>query len=115
MKFKADLTTEVNIEFPDPKRIEAYYIDGDWKETFYTYTDLEDMVEDLSLTLFLAGTYVQEINGEYKAVKDVEGFPYFVKTEDNGTTVWVSSAEECGEIRATMEDLVVEYVDKEEE
>lgn len=47
MKFKATLECEIEVDFSDKEKAQAYFIDGDWKEYFYTFDGLDEFTRHL--------------------------------------------------------------------
>lgn len=46
--FKAEIKTEWIITFHDPEKAKAFFIDGDWKDYFFTFNGLKDLSEHLA-------------------------------------------------------------------
>ena len=115
-KYEVNLSSEYTVTFPDEQRIIDYYIDGDWKETFYTFSDIEDLIRNL-MYIFVRTDLESQTGkeGEHYLCKDIEGFPTFIRDKDN-RDLFVSSHEECGTIIVEREDeLDVDYVTLKEE
>ena len=98
MKFRTTLMAEVDVEFVTPDVTKAYFIDGDWGQTFYTYVDLEDMAQSLAYTF--ERTSDVYIKGKGLA-KDIEGYPIFEQDYDNN--YYYFKDPECGEVRVWYE------------
>jgi hypothetical protein len=79
MKITATLEQEMKVEFTEPEKAKAFFIDGDWKNSFYTFKNLEDLAESLMLNTkdkLLFREHWHE-DKEIKSGAKVEGFPVF--------------------------------------
>lgn len=78
------LQTDIRVILHDPEKTEDYFIDGDWKNYFFTFSDLDDLIEHLAYAARYMGTEWKH-NPEksaYDTVIDIEGFPYFHMSSD---------------------------------
>ena len=79
-KIRCSFEMEIDINFQDTDKAKSYYIDGDWKESFYSLADLEEVAEQLSYSFYVEDEKWDKI---LKAViKFVEGFGTFVKKDN---------------------------------
>jgi hypothetical protein len=110
-KYEVDLSSRYNVTFPDEEKIISYYIEGDWKETFYTFSDIEDMIRSIIYSFVRTDTeHKKDSDNEYYSCKVIEGYPEFVRDEDN-RDLYVSAWEDCGTIILEREDeLDVDFV-----
>jgi len=94
MKFETEMTQKINVEFSDPKKAEAFFIESDWKETFYTFTDLSDVVDHLAFAVrnSMRGETYDSKSGERYI--NIEGFPTF--SYKDGKLIADESDEHCG-------------------
>lgn len=95
MKFETDLTQQITVDFSAPAKATAFFIDGDWKESFYTFSDLEAVAEHLafaSRASMRGETYSPE-GGKFT---HIEGFPTFAYKD--GKLIADSHEQDCGVI-----------------
>jgi hypothetical protein len=76
---RVDLRAEINVVFVDPSLAYEFFIDGDWKEGFWTFEDLDELAEHLAYAFHMTSGEYKEIDGEHQHIRDLEGFPYFVR------------------------------------
>jgi hypothetical protein len=110
-KYEVNLSSEYAVTFPDEQKIIDYYIDGDWKETFYEFYGIEDMIRSIIYSFVRTGTQMlKDELGNYYFCKVIEGYPEFVRDDDN-RDLYTSSHEECGTIIIEREcELDVDFV-----
>lgn len=112
-KYVVDLSAKYKVTFPDEQKVIDYFIEGDWKNTFYTFGDLDDLCEHLIMAFFHEDS---RFNHELKSFyKFIEGFyPFY---SDSNTGLWTSTDEESGAIIQVEEEeeLDIEYCQEEEE
>lgn len=107
-KFCASFEMELDITFSDPKKAEEFFIHGDWKDSFWTVDDLEELTESLAMAFHVQPEDYSKEHGGF--VRSVEGFGIFVLDKDNSRR-WVSSSIEGIEIVAEYEqELYVSHV-----
>lgn len=84
MKFTATLEQEIKVVFTEPEKAKAFFIDGDWRESFFEFSHLEQLAEFLMLNtsdkLRVMDHWRED--GELHFGANIEGFPYFYKTAD---------------------------------
>ncbi|WP_321532296.1 hypothetical protein [uncultured Desulfuromonas sp.] len=107
-RYCASFEMEIDVTFSDPKKAEEFFIHGDWKDSFWTIDDLEELTESLAMAFHVQPEdYSKEHCG---FVRSVEGFGIFVLDKDNSRR-WVSSSIEGIEIVAEYEEeLYVSHV-----
>lgn len=44
MEYKVELKTEISVEFENEGLVESFFFDSDWKESFYDFDDLTELV-----------------------------------------------------------------------
>lgn len=107
-KFKATLEQEVTVTFTNPEGVISEFIDSNWRETFYTLDDLEEVVDHL--TYAFVRTPDNWVGKTGKFVKFIEGFGEF---ESDGNS-YVCRFVHAGDIRIEeTEALYVSNVDEE--
>lgn len=77
------IQTDVRVILHEPEKTKDYFIDGDWKETFFTFSDLDDLIDFLAHTtqrLKSDFVYIAEEKKGYRQI-DIEGFPYFIRDD----------------------------------
>lgn len=47
-KMRVELKAEIDVTFSHPEKVEAVFIEGDWKECFWELYDLEEVVTHLA-------------------------------------------------------------------
>lgn len=113
-KFKATLSAEFTVDFEDEKKAESFFLEGDWKESFYEFEDLEELVEHLLLNFFNADEKWDTDEG--KRYKNVEGMGTYYLFSD--TKEWKLIPKEgnelpCGQITLKeIDSLGCEYVNE---
>ena len=96
MKFRTELKCEIDIEFIDPEKTKAYFIDGDWSNCFHSLLDLQELSEHLSFDFHHEG---DSYNATHCAmVRSPEGFGTYVKQKDRSYQLTQEIAEEIGQI-----------------
>ena len=93
MAHRIEISTEIDIQFSDESKAEAFFIEGDWKETFFTFNDLEDV------SRHIAYGFQQAVGGWMVSNVDIEGFGRF----EHKDKLWTSEYEEFGAIYIRIE------------
>ncbi len=112
-KYVIDLSAKYHVTFPDEQKAIDYFIDGDWKNTFYTFSDLGELSEHIVFGFFREDSkFDHEKNLFYKFF---EGFYPFYSGINLG--IWTSTDEENGTIVQIeeLEELDIEYCQEVEE
>lgn len=75
------IQTEMSVVFHHPEKTESYFIDGDWKNYFYSLDDLDELAETIALGARCSGVNLHKDSetSNYEWVIDIEGFPLFYK------------------------------------
>ena len=97
------------VQFDDGDMAEEYFIDSDWRNTFFSVDCLEDVCEIIAHGFNIASkNYDSESN---KMSCFIEGFGKFVKIDNMNWELCESARVDCGNILIT-EDLPhqVDYV-----
>jgi len=85
MKLRTSFEMEIDVEFSEPEKAKAFFIDGDWKNYFFTFSDLQDF------TAALAFSFHAESDRWDKARKtwtrSPEGYGTFAQTDSD---TWVN-------------------------
>lgn len=103
MKFKNTIQCEIEIDFKDKAKAKAFFIDGDWSETFYEISDLDELASILGFAFHNAEERLRQ-----GLVKSIEGFGDYIysyeKKEWRLNDRQLSEGEElpCG-------DIVIKY------
>lgn len=107
-KYDVDLVAKYIVTIPDEQRVTDFYIDGSWGETFYNYTDIEDLIRHVVYAFNREDDKCKRnIIGKYINYKWIEGFPEFIQEGDQ----WISHTEETGKIIIELyEELDVEHI-----
>jgi hypothetical protein len=96
MNFRTELKCEIDIEFIDPEKSEAYFIGSDWENVFYSFHDLQGLAEHLLFDFHHEG---DSYNTTHCAmVRSIEGFGIYVKQKDKSYQLTDEVAEEIGQI-----------------
>ncbi|MBL0523181.1 hypothetical protein JD523_20195 [Aeromonas enteropelogenes] len=91
-KFEVELIAQISVEFADPDKSHAYFVDGDWKETFWDVDDLDDLARDIG------HNFMNATAGGMTRKVYLEGFGDLIS---NGNGQWIScqeATEEYGQI-----------------
>jgi hypothetical protein len=106
-KFECTLEAKIEVKFSDESKVEAFFIDGDWKKSFY---DLGDMEELASHLVYAFDQTPEEWSDRGCSSKFIEGFGAFYEVS-RGT--WIITSKETGDIIIEeIEDLYVSWVDE---
>jgi hypothetical protein len=99
-KYDVDISAKYQVTFPDEKKVIDYFILGDWKNTFYTFDDLEDICEHVTMGFHHEDSkYDHDKKTFYKFI---EGFyPFY---SDTNTGDWTSTDEESGAVIIVSEE-----------
>lgn len=105
MKYCIETTMEATCEIHDTEKFEKY-LSGDFKEYFWDYEDdHEGAVENIIHQFYLDDGRYQEVEGEYRAVKFLEGWGSFVR-DVNDHSKWVAEEKEYGKITVHARSVV---------
>ncbi|MDC8803897.1 hypothetical protein PRZ61_10665 [Halomonas pacifica] len=109
-KFDVDFEKTMKVELENPGAVEAYFISGDWKESFWTLDDLEDFVRSLSHAFECHPEHYDRERGGLS--RDVEGFGTYHRAAGDSEYRLVGEAvEEIGShISIIDEDLEAVFV-----
>lgn len=80
MKLRSLIECEIDVEFVDQGKAEAFFIDGTWRETFFDFADLEEAGEHLALQFHKAAEFID--SGAVN--RSVEGFGQYVYNKKEG-------------------------------
>ena len=83
MNIRTSFEMEIDVSFLDEESSFKHFIESDWKESFYTFDNLDDVAEHISYAFHIANNEFQKIDGKYAFVKFIEGFGDFIQ-QDNG-------------------------------
>ena len=114
MGYTVTISSEVKVEFSHPDLAESYFLKSDWKEVFFTFSDMEELVEWISMAVFNEKPNFMPSRvsptGEAIFVKEVEGLPLFYDRGSHGwwDHLYVASDPEIGEIVVRFDDLDVD-------
>ncbi len=67
MTFEVDLKATVKVQFSDEAKVKEFFIEGDWKECFFEFSDLTEIAEHLAFVVQKFGSF------------NIEGFGDFVR------------------------------------
>lgn len=81
-KFTSLVSKELEITFSDFEKAEAYFIDSDYHEYMYDFSDMEDLVDGLSI---MFTKYPSGWDFDKGLYKDIEGFGVFYCKGDKWT------------------------------
>lgn len=110
--YDVDLNAKYHVKFPDAEKTISYFIDGKWKETFYTFSDLSELASHLIMGFHHESPAHDFINKQN--YKFIEGFNHF--NYDEKTDTWISTDEVSGIviIISLEEELDIEYCQEKE-
>lgn len=78
-KFRTSFEMEIDVTFHDPDKAKAYFIDGDWKESFWTLECLGEVAKKLAHHFHGEPLYFDP--KEKRVARMVEGFGRFIDTK----------------------------------
>lgn len=87
-KFEVELMAEFSVEFADPEKSHAYFVEGDWKKCFWSVSDLEELAGQIAIFFHHASA------GCFSSKVYLEGFGDFIS---NGTDQWISTTDATAE------------------
>ena len=100
-KFNVELTAECNVYFSEPEKAIEYFINGDWRKSFFDFDDLED----------LAGFLAKAIISEGYSIEGFSDFRF-----NTGNKKYESIYKEYGIISIEVEtDLDIDCVTEQEQ
>lgn len=101
-KIEREYQTILSIEFSEPDKAKKYFINGDWSESMWKCSDLEDLGETI-LDSFINSSHedLYEKNKICGTGKDIEGFNYFLS--NFCCDEYTSSADVYGKIIVRVE------------
>ena len=95
-KFRTEFDMQIDVQFVDPEKSKAFFIDGDWKNSFWEFEELNEVAADIAHSFNLEDS---QWNPRFKKIcKFIEGYGTFVKEGDVYITTNLGT-EEAGEIR----------------
>jgi len=108
--FEVELNAEYIVTFPDEQKTIDYFIEGDWRDSFFDFSSLQDMARSIIYDFHNADReFVKNKDDKYESIKSLEGYPTFVR-DDNNMDKWAANCEECGTIIVELtQELDVEY------
>lgn len=113
-KFNVEMKSEFDIEFVEPEKSKAYFVDGDWSDYFYPADTLEELVEVMSTMLAKELESPSWDSEKSRAYLNIEGFPILVANEDR-TVFETVDDDEFGKIRISNIGLLdTEWVNETE-
>ncbi|MCY9861384.1 hypothetical protein OTK49_02485 [Vibrio coralliirubri] len=74
MKIRSTFDCKIDVDFQDPAKAQAYFIDGDWRDFFYAFDNLEEVTEHLALNFHKADEYYDHEGLN----RSIEGFGSYV-------------------------------------
>lgn len=100
-KFKTTIEKEVQVTFQDPGKARAFFIESNWRETFYSLDTMEEVTD------CLIGSFINTDfwwSAQHKNfIKEVEGFPTFIRDNEAHSPCAWRVTEDCleyaGDIR----------------
>lgn len=92
--FDVDFEMQYRVEVENPDAIQAYFIEGDWKDLFWEIEDLEDFVRSLTLSFDRHPEYWDRERGG--STRMVEGFGEFNQKVGEPYRLVPEAAEELG-------------------
>lgn len=105
---------KINIDFLDPKKAQAFFIDGLWSESYHKYDDLLDISEDIATAFHNAtehrssslGTWVRQVEGHGVFIYDNEKDHWQLHPDfhEHGGNIIVTYEEELEATHAFMAD-----------
>lgn len=72
MKTRTTLQSEIDIVFDNPKKAKEYFIDGEWKESFFKFDELKEVAEHLAYAFYVTPEQYNFDKKRYE--KFIEGF-----------------------------------------
>lgn len=78
----------IKVIIDDMEAFRNYFLEGTWKDAFWNFDSVEEVVETLS------GIYIESLSEyDFDLVgfkKDVEGFGYYINNDTSRPNAWVS-------------------------
>lgn len=116
MRFEVDLEMQVHIDFDDISKSDSFFIEGDWKESFWKVDELRDLAEIIAYAFSTDSPHYMSKYGKFGVF--LEGFGDFFREDYSRPEKYRlddESAELCGGITITvsyeLEVVSVSHVD----
>jgi len=90
---KIDLQGVFSVEFTDPEKSKAFFIDGQWKDSFYDFSSLGSLSGHIVFNFYHTPRAYKAAKGDF--IKNIEGFSAFIL---NPAGNYVSSDNDYGKI-----------------
>ena len=108
--YRVTLEAKLLVRFTDPEGAEEAFIHSDWKKTFYTFYDLEDLVRHLSYAFMRTP---DDWNSELKCFsKFIEGFDLFLNIGETYSSIYCVDGEPYEITIEQEQELEVDGVDE---
>jgi len=104
-KYDVDLTAKYHVTFPDEQKVIDYFINGDWKNSFYTFSDLKELAESITMGFYHEDSKFDHDKGEF--YKWLEGYPLFYSETNAG--VWTSKEDGVVIQVEEIDELDIDY------
>ena len=99
MKYAATLTGEVEVEFLEPEKAKACFLeDGSWRDSFFRFESFDQLVTDIVNSFHHEPTRICKEFGGSLHRKDMEGYGPFFKVDGKWILKHDCWIEECGQI-----------------
>jgi len=76
--FDVILQVELSVKFTEPSKAKQFFLDGDWKRSFYDFSGLNDLADHIAWGFHQAP---QSYGGKV-IFRSIEGFPDFKRDDD---------------------------------
>jgi hypothetical protein len=107
-EFRTSFEMEIDVSFADPEKAKAYFIDGEWKDSFWEIDDMEELAKYIAHSFHVEG---DRYDAERKAiVRSAEGFGDYILGDSGLYHLDETSAEYVGGITVRYE-MELEPVD----
>lgn len=101
MKIRSNFEMDIDVEFSEPEKAKAFFIDGDWKNHFFTFGDLQEFTAALAFSFHATP---DQWDRERKTwTRSPEGYGTFVKDDSEKWVNIEEAYEDIGRIVITYE------------
>jgi len=101
-KRRTSFEMEIDVNFMNEEQSLNHFIKGDWKDSFYTFNDLDELAEHISYAFHITSDEFRKRDGKHIFVKFIEGFGDFIRQE-NGSYELSEEPDEGGKIIVNYE------------
>ena len=114
-KHRTHFSMEIDVVFENEDNAKAFFIDGDWKNLFWSISDLRDLAMSIASAFHYAESrWDKNIK---KHIKSIKGYGLFIRQQDGSYKTDDFTAEEggghiCIAYEKVLDVVITETLDK---